>query len=122
MVGSVKYFVYTDDLGDDYAIKLDESNTEVVNGATQDFPDVPPTTNEIPRNVKPRYLVYSNPERTITRKVVALTQAIYNGAPTAVPSANFGAPAGTLTLFRLVGEERRLPFGADTGQTDGDDT
>jgi hypothetical protein len=122
MVGSVKYFVYTDDFGDDFAIKLDESNTEAVNGAIQDFPAVPPTINEVPRNVKPRYAIYQNPERTITRRVVLLTQAIFAGVPAGAASVNFGVPAGTLTLFRIVGEERRYPVGADTGQTDGDDT
>lgn len=122
MVGSRKYFVYTDDEGTDFAAQLDESNTEAVNGAVQDMPDVPVTTNEIPRNIKPRTLVYKNADGTITRRVVALTQAIYNGAPTAAASVNFGAPAGTLSLKERIPERRRVPFGFDTGQTDGDAT
>ncbi|HEY9659904.1 MAG TPA: hypothetical protein V6C65_15720 [Allocoleopsis sp.] len=122
MVGSIKFFVYTTDGGDDFAIKLDESNTEAVNGGTQDFPAVAPTRYALPRNVKPRTLIYSNTDRTVTRRVVALTQAIYSNAVTAVPSITDASSGQTLSLFRQVGEEVSLPFGADTGLTDGDDT
>lgn len=122
MVGSIKFFVYTTDGGDDFAIKLDESNTEAVNGGTQDFPAVAPTRYALPRNVKPRTLIYSNTDRTVTRRVVALTQAIYANAVTAVPTIADASSGQTLSLFRQVGEEVSLPFGADTGLTDGDDT
>lgn len=122
MVGSRKFFVYTDNRGEDWGIQLDESNTEAVNGAIQDFPDAAPTVYTMPKNLKPRMLVYANADRTIVRRVVALTQAIYNGAPTSLGSVDFGAPAGTLRLFDVVPEDLKAPFGLDTAQQDGDAT
>ena len=122
MAGSIKWFVYTTDQGDDFAIKRDESNTEAVNGGTQDFPATPPTQNAVPSNIKPRHLVYSNTDRTITRYVTALTQAIFNNAETGAPTITDAVSAQTLILFRKVGEVVSLPFGADTGLNDGDAT
>lgn len=122
MAGSVKWFVYTTDSGDDFAIKRDESNTEAVNAGTQDFPAVPPTQYALPRNVKPRELVYSNAARTITRKVVALTAAIFGNAETGAPTITDQVSGETLTLFRKEGEIIALPFGVDTGLIDGDAT
>lgn len=122
MAGSIKWFVYTTDAGDDFAIKLDESNTEGVNGGTQDFPAVATVQYALPRNVKPRTLIYQNTDRTITRRVVALTQAIFGGAITGAPTLTDAVSGQTLSLFRQVGEELSLPFGADTGLDDGDAT
>lgn len=120
MVGSMKFFVYTDDFGEDWGAKLDESNTEAVNGAIQDFPDVAPTIYTLPRNIKPRQLVYATADRTIVRRVVALTRAIYDGAPQNLGTVNFGVPAGTLRLIDRIPEDINAPFGLDTAQDDGD--
>lgn len=122
MVGSRKYFVYTDDRGEDFAVNLDESNVEAVNGAIQDFPDTPPTVYELPRNIKPRTLVYKSVDGTITKRVVALTEAIYNGAPTNLASVAFPDLGASLRLKEVVPERIRAPFGYDTGQQDGDAT
>lgn len=121
-MNSMKYFVYTDDFGTDFALKADESNTELVNGGVQDYPDNGQIVNELPRNIKPRHLIYQSADGLITRKVYALTQAIYSGAPTAAQSLNFGVGVGTLSLKAINPEKRRQPFGFDTGQTDGDAT
>lgn len=122
MAGSRKWFVYTTDSGEDFGIQLDESNTEALNAGTQDFPNVAPTQFALPRNVKPRTVIYRNPEGTIARRVVALTPAIFGGAITGAPTMVDQVSGETLTLFRRVGEVVSLPFGADTGLTDGDDT
>lgn len=122
MAGSIKWFIYTADAGGDFAIKLDESNTETVNGAVQDFPAVPPTTNAVPRNIRPRKLTYRSLDGLVTRTVVALTPAIFAGAAAGVPSFVDPVSGSTVVLYRLDGESRTLPFGADTGQTDGDAT
>lgn len=122
MTGSVKWFVYTADDGQDFAVKRDESNTEAVNGSVQDFPATAPTKYALPRNVKPRTLVYRSTDGLIVRNVTALTQAIYNNADSAVPTFPDAISGQTLTLFRKVGETISLPFGADTGQQDGDPT
>ena len=123
MAGSRKWFVYTDDIGTDFAIQLDESNTEAVNGSTQDFVDGLALANAVPRNVKPRVLFYSNVARTRTIRCVALTQTIYNGALSGgVPTITDPIDGGTLTLIRGQGEIRRFPFPFDTGLQDGDAT
>lgn len=77
MAGSIKWFVYTTDTGDDFGIRLDESNTEAVNGATQDFVDGLALTNALPRNIKPREIFYTNVARTRRIRCVALTPTIY---------------------------------------------
>lgn len=122
MAGSIKWFVYTTDSGEDFALKLDESNTEALNGGVQDFPAVAPTQFALPRNVKPRYVIYRNAAATITRKVIALTATIFGNSLTGAPTITDAVSGETLTLYRRVGEIVSLPFGADTGLTDGDDS
>lgn len=121
MAGSKKYFVYTTNDGVDFALLADESNTEAVNGGTQDYADGVSIRYELPRNVKPRRLVYANP--TGTRKITcyALTTTIFDGAPIAVGSIADPFQAGVLTLVDQIPEERkRIPISIDTGLNDGD--
>lgn len=123
MAGSKKYFVYTTDQGDDFALLADESNTEVVNGGTQDFPNgTPPTLYTLPRNVTPRQLIYRSVDGTVTRRVYALTPAILAGAGGAVASFPDPVSGQTVNLVRQLGEIIAFPFGPDTGQQDGDAT
>lgn len=124
MAGSIKWFVYTTDGGTDYAIKLDESNTEAVNGGTQDYVSGLTITSALPRNIKPRTVFYTNQSRTRTLRCVCLTQSVYTGVvqgnlPTIADSI---AGTGTLGLIRAKGEQLQLPVPLDTGLTDGDDT
>lgn len=125
MAGSIKWFVYTTDSGDDFGLRLDESNTEAVNGSTQDFVTGLSLVNALPRNIKPREIFYTNPERTRRIRCVALTQTIYNGAITGgvntIPDPIAGG-ASTLGLIGAKGEQIQLPVPADTGLTDGDVT
>lgn len=124
MAGSKKYFIYTTDLGEDFALLLDESNTEAVNGGTQDFLNGTSNAYELPRNVKPRFVTYANPNKTRNIRCVCLTPGIYNGViGGAVTSITDPIdPQGTLTLIRATSEKIRLPYGLDTGLNDGDDT
>jgi hypothetical protein len=121
MSGSIKWFVYTTDAGTDFAIKLDESNTEFINAGTQDFPNGGILINAIPKNIKPRYLRFRSPDGATTRKCVALTPTIFAGvtAATTLPNPNGGAD---LVLVAKKGEVLSIPFGPDTGLTDGDAT
>ena len=123
MAGSKKWFVYTTDFGSDFAILLDESNTEAVNAGTQDFPDDGPLVDALPRNIRPRRAVYANAAGTRVISCVCLTQAIYTGVVDNASSITDPiAGTGSLSLIRLEPEKRRLPRGQDTGLTDGDAT
>jgi len=121
MAGSRKWFVYTTDLGTDFAIEKDESNTEAVNGGTQDMPDTPPVDYAIPVNLKPRYARFTSADGTVSRSVVCLTETIFEGLG---PGSTFtDATSGKVVILTLkVGERVRIPKGVDTGLTDGDAT
>lgn len=121
MAGSKKYFVYTTDAGVDFALLADESNTEAINGGTQDYADGVSIQYELPRNIKPRRLIYANATKTRKITCYALTSAIFAGAPVAVASIADPFQAGVLNLVDIIPEERkRLPISIDTGITDGD--
>jgi hypothetical protein len=126
MAGSIKAFVYTDDTGNDFAIKLDESNTEAVNGGTQDFVDGLNLVNGLPRNVKPREVFYTNTARTRTIRCVPLTLTIYNAIVSGTSAQTIADPiaggSATLGLIRANGERRKLFQPADSGLDDGDAT
>jgi hypothetical protein len=124
MAGSLKWFVYTTDDGTDFAIKADESNTEAVNGATQDYVAGTAFRFSIPKNLKVRHAVYQSPDGVRTIKCVCLTQTIYAGVPANVTSITDPLPPNnTLGLVRIVPERiSPLPFANDTGIIDGDAT
>lgn len=123
MAGSKKWFIYTTDQGSDFALLADESNTEAVNGSTQDYISGTSVLNALPRNIKPRRVVYKNAAGTRTISCIALTQTLYNGALANVATINDPIDAGTLTIARLEPERiRLLPRPDDTGLTDGDAT
>jgi hypothetical protein len=124
MAGSIKWFVYTDDSDNQYALKLDESNTEAINGADGDYTPTSSTQVGLPRNLKPREAFYSNAARTRTIRCIPLSSGAYvglvNGNIATIPDPiQPGEPA--LSLVRLNGERRTIPFAADSGLTDGDD-
>lgn len=124
MAGSKKYFVYTTDDGDDYALLADEGNTEAVSAGTQDYADGVVIKDELPRNIRPRYAEYQNAAGTRKIKCYALTPTIFSGIVIGAPTITDPiAGTGTLTLRKLQPEERkRLPIALDTGLTDGDAT
>lgn len=125
MAGSIKWFVYTTDAGTDYAIRLDESNTEAINGGTQDFVPGLAIVDALPRNIKPRAVFYTNPERTRRIRCVALTSTIYNAlVGGSVPTIGdpIAGGAATLGLIETRGEVKVLPVPFDTGLNDGDAT
>jgi len=123
MAGSNKWFVYTTDDGTDFALYADESNTEAVNGATQDYVPSVAIRYALPKNVRPRRAVYANAAGTRTITCFALTPTIYNGIPTSVSSITDPIDGGTLGLIRIRPEIiTRLPFAGDTGLDDGDAT
>lgn len=123
MAGSIKYFVYTDDRGNDWALKRDESNLEQLNAGTQDYPNTGSTiTDELPRNITPRYVRYVSDDGNVARNIIALTPTIFAGAATNKPTISDAVSGLTLSIKSQKGEQRRLPFGPDTGLQDGDAT
>lgn len=123
MAGSKKWFIYTNDRGEDFALLADESNTEAINGATQDYIAGTTVINALPRNIKPRAGVYCNADKTRCITCYALTQTIFNGLITNSQTITDPIGGGTLTLSRLEPERiRLLPVPQDTGLTDGDAT
>lgn len=123
MAGSIKWFEYTTDNADVFAIELDESNTEAVNGTDGDYTDASTQIYAKPSNVTPRSLYYSNDAKTRTIRCVALTQAAYTDAFTNQRTITDPIDdTETLTLVRQRPEVIRLPFPQDTGLDDGDAT
>lgn len=115
MAGSMRWFTYTADSGDTFALFADESNTENANpGAGIVGPAI---IYSIPRNLKPRYAVYQSADGRVTRKCYCLTVA----ALAAVPGGFTDTVSGEdLTLRYTRGEAVRRPQLVDSGLNDGD--
>lgn len=112
MSGSIKWVVYTADDATDYAVLLDESNSEA--GGFADFVDAS-TAEVIPKYFEMRY-VNAVSATGITRKfyIGAVDDTIFvNGGTITVDSVAY-------QVSSKRGESRRLPRAADSGQTDGD--
>ncbi len=128
MAGSRKWFLYTDDSGTEFAIQLDESNTEaVMAGATPsgDYLDTSTATAAVPRNIKPRCVYYADAARTREIKCTVLTSAQFADIVAGISVPTIVDPiagTGNLVLVRVEGEKRSIPFAQDTGLTDGDIT
>lgn len=126
MTGSIKDFVYTADDGTDFVYRGDESNTEAINGSTQDYTDSTPSTVKyrIPGNLRPRQAVYKSADGATTRRCVALTSTIFAGlaanAPTITIKNSVTGADQTLSLRYVQGERLSLPQATDTGLNDGD--
>lgn len=117
MAGSKKWFIYRTTLdGTDFAIELDESNTELA-GAATDYPNGGTVKYALPSNVKPRTARYVSADGLVTRNCVLCD-------PDGDPAATINDPVSgqTLTLVAVNAEVVRLPRGEDTGLLDGDAT
>ena len=121
MSGSIKWFIYTTDLGTDFAIKLDESNTESVNSTFNDFPNGGILINALPRNITPRFMRFKSADGKTSRRCIVLHPLLYFSLPN---SFVITSPVdGTIMHLSDRGAERIfLPFGPDTGLNDGDVT
>lgn len=123
MVGSKKWFKYTttNGGGETFAIFLDESVTEDVNGTDEDYTSTDDIVFAVPSNITPRRAYFSNSDGTRTIRVTVLKADTYTAL---APSDTIADPIGTgnLSLIRKTDEKIRLPRGTDTGQDDSDAT
>jgi hypothetical protein len=114
MSGSIRNFRYVADDGSLFAIKLDESNTEAINGASATA--IPPQYG-IPKNLKPRYGLFISSDRLSQRKAYFLTQADFAAASNVTAIIADGVEHN---LSYKVGERQSLYRNVDTGKIDGD--
>lgn len=122
MAGSLKWVVYVDDFGTNYALFTDESNIEATNTGG-DYTGTPVLIDAVPRNVRPRYAVYGSTDGARSIKCTILTPEGYTALATAHPSIPDPLNSTlTLALLRIRPEVRRLPIAYDTGIQDGDIT
>lgn len=122
MAGSIKWFIYTTDAGDDFALEADESNVEAFSAGTQDYPETgTPPIYAVPRNIKPRFAVFQSPSGDRRIKVPVITTTIYNALNGTSQMPDPITPAGpVLTLLYKRPEVITVPRGNDTGLNDGD--
>lgn len=114
MAGSLKWFSYTTDAGDDFAVFADESNAELA-GTGVDLAGGASTRYALPRNVQPRYARYQDATGTIVRKALISVQGTNPTTPIVDPSSG-----ASLDITAIVGEQVRIVTGVDTGIIDGD--
>lgn len=127
MAGSIKWLLYIDDAGENWAYRGDESNSEAVvtagGGAAGvgDYGTTQTALYALPRNVRPRSALFRNASSTISRRITVPTVAVYNGLE-AGDTITDQVSGETLFLVSKRGEQITIPFAADTGLIDGDNT
>jgi len=124
MAGSRKWFVYTTNAAETFALNIDESNGEAVNGATGDYGAATAIQNALPRNITPRAAVYTSADGNRSIRCYVLDPTTYNTIIADQPTIDDPLQTGnTLTLSRLEPETLTiLPIAVDTGLNDGDAT
>lgn len=119
MAGSIKWFVYTTDAGDDFGVRMDESNGELVGNIDVGATGAP--SYALPKNIRPRVARYRSLDGNYQRNIVVSTVAQLD---TLAATITINVIGGTvdLVLSRTVGEVTERIVGTDTGLNDGDDT
>lgn len=122
MAGSIKWFKYTSDTGQEFGISMDESNGEAVSNS--DVTGADAGLLALPRNIKPRYAVYRSTDGRYTRKIpVTSRTATVATLPATITVDAEGSPGQVLTLAFFQGERVvRIVRADDTGLNDGDAT
>lgn len=121
--GSQRSFAYTDDGGTVYAIRADESNVELVNGANAPF--APSGSTSVPKDLNLRYVILKASTGS-TKTIPVLSPTTYNAIAVsqsfAAPSVGEENPAGTsfVVIQKIPERILRRPIALDTGKNDGD--
>lgn len=120
MSGSLKFFKYTTNTGDTFAVLMDESNGESVGNSDFGPTDAGNIVYMLPRNVVPRRATYRSLDGKESASIIVTSSTANAGN---VP-ANITLGSGTTAyLTQFVGELfRPIPTDVDTGLTDGDNT
>lgn len=127
MTGSRRWFRYVSDDGQNYAIQLDESNTELVNPNADTAANLVTGLRKRPSGLRPRGIRLSNSDNTVKRFCTVLTPTQFssftNGQKFTITSQD-GADADSDEelefTFRVPEKSGRLPRVRDTAKTDGD--
>lgn len=126
MSGSIRWFAYQDDSDVSYAIRADESNTELVNLAPETSASVAGLI-PLPKGVTPRSVTLEDSSGDISRTCYVLTPQRYAALNNAInfqlTPANFSgvSVATEVSVVRKNPEiARRQPRVADSGLNDGD--
>ena len=123
MAGSRKTVAYIADDGGSYCISVDESNIELIMGATVLATGAFPA---LPKGTFPRYVRVQDATGAVKRKIPVLTAARFT-ALTGSTALTLGAgdiDSGTAVRVRNKGSEvtRFVPSDFDSGKQDGDAT
>lgn len=125
MSGSIKWFGYTTDDGEDFGIRRDESSGEATATGGRLLADYT-VGRGLPSTITTRYINVSlTTDPTVRRRFVVGTQTAFNairGNDTISEAAGGLAAAATWRVRSKRGERETLPTAGDSGQTDGDAT
>lgn len=119
--GSQRDFDYIDDAGVTWGIRVDESNTELVNTAGI---GAATAVNRLPPNIRPRKVIVTDITGTIKRECTVLSLARYtalNGATALELSAQDSNATTSVRVEQKIPEKiTRIIKNFDTGLNDGD--
>ena len=123
MAGSLKWFEYATNDGQNFAVKMDESNGEAVGNI--DYSATSTAIFALPRNITPRRVRYTSSDGLYARTVIV---GVASASATTLPATISAEVSGsatpvTLSLAGFKGEEfNAIPRAEDTGILDGDAT
>lgn len=123
MAGSLKWFLYTRSGGATFGVRMDESNGEAIGNTDVTDADLP--LEELPKGLKPRYVLYRSADGLTTRRIIVTGNNIdLTDLPATITVASPIVGAAGILLLRqsLVGEVQKPVIAIDTAQLDGDAT